>query len=391
MGNIKSKIKKKKALKKESPTSLSATAPSSLPSLVPSSNPKFDKKNSNKEADDYINSNTLVSYKEIGRIRPLSGLYTINALIKINENKFIASGGDGTIGLYTFGDTNIECKPIKALEWSYYLIRLSDNRFLNCGLGNGMTVFSLNTDNGEYKIEQEIPSENEDPIPMCIELSNGNLISASCFKGSLSIWTKKDNKYILLKKVDKILGEDGICLFEVSKNEIVATSTGQEFLFVDSNSLEIKVKIPQVKSAVSNTSGICKIAEDVLAVGGGYGSGIYLISISKRSLIKQIKLDLEKDVNCIYKLKNGVILTCEYYQSEKYNEEEKDYIMQELVDIEEWRYDEKNKILKSMDLIEAVDVASIRSIIERDNDIFITGSLSGMIRVWQKSGTVLFL
>ena len=46
------------------------------------------------------------------------------------------------------------------------------------------------------------------------------------------------------------------------------------------------------------------ISDDILAVGGGHGYGIYLISISKKNLIKQIKAYNYKIINCFYKLKN---------------------------------------------------------------------------------------
>ena len=51
----------------------------------------------------------------------------------------------------------------------------------------------------------------------------------------------------------------------------------------------------------------------------------------------------------------------------------------EAVDIIQWTFDEKNILIKG-EVKE--NVASIRAIIEWENGDFITGSLSGIIRIW---------
>lgn len=332
-------------------------------------------------------------YKQIAKISPLSSMYTVNSLIKIDKETFIASGGDGTIGIYKYTESGLKQKQLTKLDSSYYLLKLSDNRFLNCELDDGMTIFSIDFEKEECKIEQKIPIEN-DCVPMCIELSNGKLISAGNYKGSLSLWEKKDKNYILIKKKEKIIGEDGICLFEVSDKEIVVISTNHKLLFIDSNTLEINSKIENINSPVSNTSSICKISENIIAVGGAYGSGIYLIDIKNKKLVNNIKLEKEKDINCIFKLKNGIILTAEYYTSPgggNNDDSDDSESGKEMVDITQWKFDEKNNILIECDVNDNVDVASIRSIIEWDNGDFITGSLSGMIRIWHKSGEVVYM
>ena len=68
---------------------------------------------------------------------------------------------------------------------SYYILKLSDERFLSCGMDDAMTIFSVNIDEENGKIEEELNSS--DIFTMCIELSNGN-ISGSCDK----IMEKKD-------------------------------------------------------------------------------------------------------------------------------------------------------------------------------------------------------
>ena len=331
-----------------------------------------------------------IYYKQYIKMDPLTSNFLVNSLVMISKDTFIASGLDGTIGKYIVSKKKIRFKILTELESSYYLFKLSDNRFLNCGLDDGMTIFSLDLDKeeDECKIEQNI-GPKDDPVPMCIELSNGNLISAACYSGSLWLWSKnKDNNYILKLKKDKILGQDGICLFEISDKEIVAISIKNELLFINSNTLEVNKSIKNIKSSVSNTSGICKITDDILAVGGGYGNGIYLISLSTKSLVKQIKLDKEKDVNCIFKLKNQFILTAEYYQCEREpedNESDEDSdSYKEIVDLSQWKYSTKNNTLVLNERYENIDVASIRSIIEMDNGNFVTGSLSGKIAIWRQ-------
>ena len=201
------------------------------------------------------------------------------------------------------------------------------------------------------------------------------------YKGSLLIWTKnKDNQYTLLKKKNDILGCNGNCLFEISNDGIVAASSTYELLFINSDNLKVNETIPDIITDDIDRNEFCKISDDILAVGGGYGYGIYLISISKKNLIKQIKTYNDKIINCIYKLKNGLILTSGYI-NQGFNGQ--------ITDLEVWEFDEKNISLKNMSTIEEVEYAPISSIIELDSKKdytfdFITGSLSGIVRVWKE-------
>ena len=123
-----------------------------------------------------------ISYELIERIIPVSGYYPINSLIKINDKAFISAGGsDGTIVLFKKGEKVISHKEILQLGGSYYAIKLSDGRFLSCGMDDTMTIFSVNIDEENGKIEEVLKSpDSDDMFVMCIELSNGNLVSGSC-------------------------------------------------------------------------------------------------------------------------------------------------------------------------------------------------------------------
>lgn len=93
---------------------------------------------------------------------------------------------------------------------------------------------------------------------------------------------------------------------------LLAASSTYELLFINSDNLKVNEIIPDIVTDDVDRNEICKINDDIIAVGGGYGYGIYLISISKKNLIKQIKTDNDKIINCIYKLKNCLILSSGY-------------------------------------------------------------------------------
>lgn len=344
---------------------------------------------------------TIISYKLIERIVPVSGYYPINNLIKINDKAFISVGGShGTIVLFKIGEKGFSHKKILELGSSYYALKLSDGRFLSCGMDETMTIFSVNIDEENGKIEETLKSpDSDDMFVMCIELSNGNLVSGSC-NSSLKLWKKKENTYEISLKKEKILGEDGICFFEISDKEFVAVSIGYQLLFIDSNNLNINSKIENIKTCVSNTSSICKLSDDIIAIGGGYGNGIYLVDIKKKILLKQVQhVDKkEEDINCIFKLKNGIILTAEYYDTKKLKKNEDneddssdDEAITEFVDLAQWKFIKNEPYLIEDEINEKVEGASIRDIIELDNGDFITGGLSGRVRVFRKSGEVIFM
>ena len=141
-----------------------------------------------------------ISYKEVDGVDPLSKNYSIKTLIKLSEEKFIGFSTDNIIGVYNFDKRGIKYKSLESPIFLNFVIKLSDNRFLNC-FSTEMEIFSIDFEKEKCHVEQEIElSKNEEEL-MCIELSNGNLISTGIFKGSLSIWTKnKDNQCTLLKK-----------------------------------------------------------------------------------------------------------------------------------------------------------------------------------------------
>ena len=340
-----------------------------------------------------------ISYELIERIIPVSGYYPINSLIKINDKAFISAGGsDGTIVLFKKGEKVISHKEILQLGGSYYAIKLSDGRFLSCGMDDTMTIFSVNIDEENGKIEEVLKSpDSDDMFVMCIELSNGNLVSGSC-NSSIKLWKKKEKTYEIVENKENILGEDGICLFEISDKEFVAVSKRHELLFVDSNTLNINSKIENIKTCVSNTSSICKLSDDIIAIGGGYGNGIYLIDIKKKIVLKQVQHinKKEEDIHCIFKLKNGIILTAEYYDTSilkknEENDDDSDEEFTEFVDLAQWKFVKNDPYLIEDEINEKVEGASIRDIIELDNGDFITGSLSGRVRVFRKRGEVYFL
>ena len=333
-----------------------------------------------------------ISYELIERIIPVSGYYPINSLIKINDKAFISAGGsDGTIVLFKKGEKVISHKEILQLGGSYYAIKLSDGRFLSCGMDDTMTIFSVNIDEENGKIEEVLKSpDSDDMFVMCIELSNGNLVSGSC-NSSIKLWKKKEKTYEIVENKENILGEDGICLFEISDKEFVAVSKRHELLFVDSNTLNINSKIENIKTCVSNTSSICKLSDDIIAIGGGYGNGIYLIDIKKKIVLKQVQHinKKEEDINCIFKLKNGIILTAEYYDTSilkknEENDDDSDEEFTEFVDLAQWKFVKNDPYLIEDEINEKVEGASIRDIIELDNGDFITGGLSGRVRVFRK-------
>lgn len=340
----------------------------------------------------------IISYELIERIVPVSGYYPINSLIKINDKAFISAGGNGgTIVLFKIGEKGIFHKEILKLRRSYYAIKLSDGRLLNCGMNDTMTIFSVNVDEENGKIEEVLKSPDSDDIfVMCIELSNGNLVSGSC-NCSIKLWKKKEKTYEIVEKKENILGQDGICFFEISDKELVAISTRHELLFVDSNTLNINSKIENIKTCVSNTSSICKFSDDIIGIGGGYGNGIYLIDIKKKILLKQVQHinKKEEDINCIFKLKNGIILTAEYYDTSKLKKNEdnddSDDEFTEFVDLAQWKFVKNDPYLIEDEINEKVEGASIRDIIELENGDFITGGLSGRVRVFRKSGEVIFM
>jgi len=321
-----------------------------------------------------------ISYKVVNEVKPISKYYSIKTLIKISEEKFVGFSTDNMIGIYYFDEGGIKYKTIESPIIVNYVIKLSDNRFLNCS-STKMHIFSIDFEKEKFQIEQKIELPSDDPGLMSIELSNGNLISTGIYKGSLLIWTKnKDNQYTLLKKKNDILGCNGNCLFEISNDGIVAASSTYELLFINSDNLKVNETIPDIITDDIDRNEFCKISDDILAVGGGYGYGIYLISISKKNLIKQIKTYNDKIINCIYKLKNGLILTSGYI-NQGFNGQ--------ITDLEVWEFDEKNISLKNMSTIEEVEYAPISSIIELDSKKdytfdFITGSLSGIVRVWKE-------
>ena len=334
--------------------------------------------------------NVKISYELIERIVPVSNYYPINNLIKINDKNFISVGQNkGTTILFKINDKGITYKKILNLEGSYYALKLSDGRFLNCGMDDTMTIFSVNIDEENGKIEEIIKSpDSSDIFTMCIELSNKNLVSGSC-NGSLKLWKKKDKTYEIIETKKDIIGEDGICFFEISEKEFVAISINHELLFIDSNNLQINLVINDIKCCVSNTSSICKLSDDIIAIGGGYGNGIYLIDIKKKILLKQVKHSekKEEDINCIFKLKNGIILTAEYYDlknlKKDYDSDDSDEFT-EFVDIAQWKFINNEPYLIEDEINEKVEGASIRDIIELDNGDFVTGSLSGRVRVFRK-------
>ena len=219
----------------------------------------------------------------------------------------------------------------------------------------------------------------------------------SC-NSSIKLWKKKEKTYEIVENKENILGEDGICLFEISDKEFVAVSKRHELLFVDSNTLNINSKIENIKTCVSNTSSICKLSDDIIAIGGGYGNGIYLIDIKKKIVLKQVQHinKKEEDINCIFKLKNGIILTAEYYDTSilkknEENDDDSDEEFTEFVDLAQWKFVKNDPYLIEDEINEKVEGASIRDIIELDNGDFITGSLSGRVRVFRKRGEVYFL
>ena len=306
-----------------------------------------------------------ISYELIERYVPIPNYYTINNLIKINDKNFISVGGE--VVLFKINGEEKTYKKILDLGGSYYALKLSDGRFLNCGMEDKMTIFSVNLNEENGKIEETIKSpDSDDMFTMCIELSNKNLVSGSC-NGSIKLWKKKDKTYELSeKKEDKLL-------------------------FIDSNNLNINSEIENINCCVSNTSSICRLSDDIIAVGGGYGKGIYLIDIKKKILLKQVQhtKKKEEDINCIFKLKNGIILTAEYYNISnlKNDDEDDDYDSDEnteFVDIAQWKFTNNEPYLIEDEINEKVEGASIRDIIELDNGDFVTGGLSGRVRVFRK-------
>lgn len=180
--------------------------------------------NENEDEQDNKDEDNKISYREVDGVEPLSKNYSIKTLIKIIEEKFVGFSTDNIIGVYNFDKKEIKYKQIESPIFLNYVIKLSDNRFLNC-FSTEMEIFSIDFEKEKCQVEQKIELSKTDPELMCIELSNGNLVSAGIFKGSLSIWTKnKDNQYILLKKENDILRHNGSCIFEISKDEIVACS-----------------------------------------------------------------------------------------------------------------------------------------------------------------------
>ena len=244
----------------------------------------------------------IISYKLIERIVPISGYYPINNLIKINDKAFISVGGMfGTIVLFKINDKGITHKEILKVGSSYYALKLSDERFLSCGMDGTMTIFSLNIDKENGKIEEIIKSpDSSDIFTMCIELSNKNLVLGSC-NGSLKLWKKKDKTYEIIEKKEKILGQDRICFYEISDKEFVAILKKHELLFIDSSNLNINLKIKDIKSGVSNTSGICSLSDDIIAIGGEYGNGIYLIDIKKKFYLNKFNMKkVKKKILIVY-------------------------------------------------------------------------------------------
>ncbi len=332
--------------------------------------------------------NNKISYELIERFVPIPNYYPINNLIKINDKNFISVGGD--VVLFKINDKEKTYKKILDLGGSYYALKLSDGRFLNCGMDDKMTIFSVNLNEENGKIEETIKSpDSDDMFVMCIELSNKNLVSGSC-NGSIKLWKKKDKIYELSEKKEDILGEDGICFLEISDKEFVAISLNRKLLFIDSNNLNINSEIENINCCVSNTSSICRLSDDIIAVGGGYGKGIYLIDIKKKILLKQVQHTdkKEEDINCIFKLKNGIILTAEYYDTKNLkNDDDDDYDSDEItefVDLAQWKFTNNEPYLIEDEINEKVEGASIRDIIELDNGDFITGGLSGRVRVFRK-------
>jgi hypothetical protein len=54
--------------------------------------------------------------------------------------------------LFKINDKGITYKKILNLLGSYYALKLSDGRFLNCGMDDTMTIFSVNIDEENGKI-----------------------------------------------------------------------------------------------------------------------------------------------------------------------------------------------------------------------------------------------
>jgi WD40 repeat protein len=185
-----------------------------------------------------------------------------------------------------------------------YIYELNDGRIVICCFDNQIKIISKNYAYKKFYFEQRL-KDHDNLITSIIELSSGKLCSCS-FDGTIKLWNKNDSNHYSQEK-NLIIKTDSIfyTIIEVSKNNIVSLlrnfKENKKYLLI--YSIENKNKIlKNIDGIELYNKNLIKLDNEIFAFGGM--NKIYVYNI-KGETSKELNLDLDFSVVCLYKLNNN--------------------------------------------------------------------------------------
>ena len=183
----------------------------------------------------------------------------------------------------------------------------------------------------------------------------------------MKLWENDGNKYKCINTFTISNNDGWTNILRINKDKLVSSANSSNYIKfwdIKNNFNELKTLNNIVVTWWIN--GMCLINENILLVGGYSSNGIYIINTDNYQIIAKIHKNI-KEVDSIIELMNGnILIGC-------YDENSKNSLI-------EYKY-ENNNLIKLFSKDNAHN-GDIRSLIEMNDGIIISGSGDSKIKFW---------
>ena len=236
---------------------------------------------------------------------------SVNYLMQINKNYFIASIGKGIIKIFDNFFKIILTIQLEKKHFINYILQIKDGRIVTCS--NNIKIIKLLDNYTRYEITQEF-FDNQELICKVIELSTSHLVSLD-YNGTVNFYMKSND------------GSGEYFLFKINKNVFGTVSNAFEipnkkFIISSGNKINFKIKLYDAQTCdyiktldkfdvmtyFAAKEIYLLLSPNILAI-GTYCS-ISIIDLEKEILIKRYPVSTECNwyTYVITKFKNNYIL-----------------------------------------------------------------------------------
>lgn len=236
--------------------------------------------------------------------------YVFDIYILKNGNIIIAGNG-----LVIYNPTNLsEIQRIQYRNHVLCVFELRNGDLITSSYDGTIKIIKLSEDNKSYEFIQEMKGrEDSQYFRKLIELLNGYIVS--CDSKHILVWKKNNsnNKYEIHK--DFNLQTHTYCILELNKDYFVTILAQNQLLqFYSSNELRKVKELNGIKTINTYDWNVLKLLNEETFVVGGNGF-IYLISISKMTVIYILALPNNEIIYSLITLPNNSILVGASYNS----------------------------------------------------------------------------